>query len=257
MNHNRDNALVYAYYLSKFDKAALKTLNFNTWKDAYFKGNKLWNIKETTIHNMRDEFDSIMDNKRVGWYQKPLSISRVIIHEQYKQLLFESFTLIIKKLLFDETSSYELNDIVDLNNIKSKGNNQKYYSVQRISTGIKAEEYFIDLFSKSKIGHSGELKDTRALGCGYDFKEITQSEIHYYEIKGRFEFSGGIHLTEKEWLLAQKYKEHFHIILISNISTPGKEVLESFTNPAKIFTPELYKHTVIQTSWNISEKDLR
>lgn len=116
---------------------------------------------------MRDELDSIMDNKRVGWYQKPLSISRVIIHEQ---LLFESFTLIIKKMMFDETSSYELNDIVDLNNVKSKGNNQKYYSMQRISTGIKAEEYFIDLFSKSKIGHSGELKDTRALGCGCDFK---------------------------------------------------------------------------------------
>ena len=67
-------ALIYSYYLSRFDTAALKNLGFNTWNEAYlFASNKL-DVNKHSVKNWRDEFDPI-HGFRAGWYQRPMSPS--------------------------------------------------------------------------------------------------------------------------------------------------------------------------------------
>lgn len=259
MNGNNQKALIFAYYLSKFDLLALSELGFKTWNAAYEYTSSLWDIKSTTIKNMRDEFDPIMDNLRAGWYQKPLSRSRALIHTQYRDIPLDSFTLLIKNILYPDSlnkyTEFET-DIVNSESDFDLSENSTSYSIQRTFTGLAAEEIFIQKHSSGEIGHNGILTDTRNHGCGYDFREETLNEIHCYEVKGRFEECGGILMTEKEWAVAKEMQNNYHLVLVSNISSPGDESIAIYPNPAEILNAKLNVRKVIQTSWVIAESEL-
>lgn len=259
MNQNNQKALVFAYYLSKFDLLALSELGFKTWNEAYEYSSSIWDIKSATIKNMRDEFDPIMDNPRAGWYQKPMSRSRVLIHEQYADIPLDSFTLIIKNILYPDIPNEDIEFEFDLCTIDQESTNTDTtgtYSIQRSSTGLTAEEIFIRKHNTGEIGNQGTLVDTRNDGCGYDFREDLINEHHYYEIKGRFNESGGILMTEKEWSVAKEKGNNYHLVLISNVSSPGNESIEVYSDPAGNLRAKLSVRKVIQTSWVISESEL-
>ena len=48
---------------------------------------------------MRDEFDSIHDNPRAGWHQRPLRPSRVKVVELFDDLTEEGLSVIKKSIL--------------------------------------------------------------------------------------------------------------------------------------------------------------
>ena len=81
----RKDSLTVAYYLSKNNKDALRTLGYKNYSAAFKGLGRVLGQKETTIKNMRDEFDPYFDNGRVGWYQRSLKRSRLEIFELYKE----------------------------------------------------------------------------------------------------------------------------------------------------------------------------
>ena len=85
MNSNNTLALTVAYYLSKFNRVAYENLGYNTKTEAHKSIGAMLGVKPTLIHNMRDEYDPIHDNARVGWDQRPLNPSRQKVLELYQK----------------------------------------------------------------------------------------------------------------------------------------------------------------------------
>lgn len=69
----QEKVLIVAYYLSKFNYEALNKLNYKTHREAFNDIGERLEVKPNTLKNRRDDFDSINDNGRKGWYQKELS----------------------------------------------------------------------------------------------------------------------------------------------------------------------------------------
>lgn len=83
MNENSRNALVIAFYLSKFDRSAYKFLNFGGIEETHKRIGRILEIKASTIRNMRDEFDPVFDNSRRGWWKREILPSRKEILDLY------------------------------------------------------------------------------------------------------------------------------------------------------------------------------
>lgn len=124
---------------------------------------------------MRDEFDPIHNNRRVGWYQKDLSTSRKKVVETFRDLtelgLREIVNSILKNQSFIDNETFN----VITTQIQNNENDRKHFHL-RGQTGKRAEEFYINYHKESGLPHAGLLIDTRDLGCGYDF-EISTSDL--------------------------------------------------------------------------------
>ena len=86
MKEENKKALIVAYYLSKYGDAAYSNLKFKTQREAHANIGQTLNVKPSSVKNMRDEFDPLHDNSRVGWYQRPLRPSRADVVNRYKNV---------------------------------------------------------------------------------------------------------------------------------------------------------------------------
>jgi hypothetical protein len=73
MKEGNSLALIAAYYLSKFDSVAYEYLGFETKTKTHNEIGQILGVNPNTIKNMRDDFDSIHDNPRVGGSIPPLA----------------------------------------------------------------------------------------------------------------------------------------------------------------------------------------
>ena len=83
MKENNILALIVAYYLSKYNNA-YHSLDYSTHNEAHKSIGSILDVKPRTISNMRDEFDPIHNNERVGWYQRELRPSRSRVVETFQ-----------------------------------------------------------------------------------------------------------------------------------------------------------------------------
>jgi len=86
LEDNLYQSLTFAYYLSRLNDQAVKSLGCSKFTDAFDKVGALLSRKPSTIKNMRDEFDPYFDNGRRGWYQRELKNSRKEIFDAYGKL---------------------------------------------------------------------------------------------------------------------------------------------------------------------------
>ncbi|MEP5943062.1 MAG: hypothetical protein ABJ356_00800, partial [Balneola sp.] len=183
MQREHKLALYVAYYLSRFDLDAYNSLGYKNRNKAHKMLGNILGVKPATLKNMRDEFDPI-HGFRAGWYQRPMSPTRVRVVEALEDLnqeeVFEIVTSIIKEIANEQNDELKL-----LSNIipdKEKGDINREFTTRGI-TGKKAEEFFQKNFDKLAQEYPGKLIDTRENGTGYDF--IIDGENKYYvEVKG-------------------------------------------------------------------------
>ncbi|HIS35736.1 TPA: DUF3883 domain-containing protein [Candidatus Scatousia excrementigallinarum] len=257
MKYENKLALITAYYLSKYDDLAYKKLNYGSKNSTHKKIGLILGVNPNTVKNMRDAFDPLHDNPRVGWYQRELPRSRSKVVEMFGDLSEESLYEIVREILFDK----ELNNQDDfkfaLGNIKESDKTLKksYSYTTRGITGKKAEEYFLKNYKKIINDVNAELLDKRADGLGYDFIIKSLGENLYYEIKGLNTQTGGILMTEKEWAAAKNYKERYFLCLFKNFAQNTVEEI-IINNPAVKLNPRKLIKPVIQVNWYVQAKDL-
>ncbi|THF77352.1 hypothetical protein [Cohnella fermenti] len=154
MELNNKLALIVALYLSKFDTIAFKKLGFKNATDAFNEISTSLSVKANTIKNMRDEFDSIHDNPRQGWYQRPLRPSRLKVIEAFQNLseeeLYEIVVEIIENKQFKDSDEC-LEMIGPISDKEKRRTAGKRKFILRGPTGKKAEEIFIEYFNQHKV----------------------------------------------------------------------------------------------------------
>ncbi|MGG1848658.1 DUF3883 domain-containing protein [Bacillus wiedmannii] len=247
---NKRKALIVTYYLSKYDRKALEDLNYKSFSSAFKDIGKRLEINPNTIKNRRDDFDSIHDNHRSGWYQKELSRSSLEIVEKFESLSQDALTEIVKEILFNGD---EVKDILAV----LEGEEESYQEFtfnNRGVTGKRAEELFVEYFKKGFFKEfKGELIDTRDEGCGYDFKIKQESGI-VFEIKGLSSEVGGVNFTDKEWKIAKKMKENYILVIISNVF--GIPKFQVVANPYDKINPVKRISKVVSINWTFQSKGL-
>ena len=258
MEENHKLGLIVAYYLSRFDMKAVTYLGYKSWTHAFENIGKQLNVKANTIKNMRDEFDPLHPNSRKGWYKRELRPSRLEVLEKYASLSEDALIEIVKDILIGYNVQGVLTENIQTytNSIESDEvvrESRREYTTRGI-TGRKAEALFMELYNKREIaGLSGEIRDTRDMGCGYDF-EMVDSPYYVFEIKGLLDMSGGITFTDKEWEVAKKLGDKYFLIVISNIE--DKPVPNIFCNPYKSLTPSKNFYTTIAVNWSVNSNQL-
>ena len=255
MEVNHKLTLFVTYYLARFDKVALENLGFENWESAFSKISEILLVKKHSVRNWRDEFDPLF-GYRAGWYQRPMSPSRVNVALALENLEEPEIRAIVEDILSGKIK----NDTENLNQLlkiaeEVNGNQKKTIFILRGPTGKKAEQYFVDYHRNNNLPFDGELLDSRDLGCGYDFEIVSGSKKYFIEVKGLASEQGGILFTNKEWETAKKYKKNYVIALVTNIDDSPK--IRFISNPAEIFQPKRNIITTVQTQWSISNTDLK
>jgi hypothetical protein len=259
MKESHKLALIVAYYLSRCDREAVRNLGYSTFAQATKEIGTILGVKQTTIKNMRDEFDPYHDNSRVGWL-RPAIGSRAKVMQTFQDTDDDTLHEIVKEILSNKTFS-ETEAYTDITALLSEPDQKKNHAaalgiyIPRGATGRSAENLFREYFEREQQPVAGTLIDRRDEGCGYDF-EIRAAETSYFiEVKGLAAEEGSILFTNKEWNTALRAKEKYYVVLVRDIS--NNPVFEVIQNPATQLTPKKNIYTTLQLSWAVSSATLK
>lgn len=252
MEESHKLALYIAYYLSKFDKTALTNLGYSTWNNSFDDISKKLKVEKHSVRNWRDEFDPIHGH-RAGWYQRPMSPSRVRVVNALGDMEEEEIRSLVVDILNGRIKE-DSENIQELLRIVSQEESNRNPFILRGPTGRKAEEFFIEYHQKYSKPIGGKIKDTREYGCGYDF-EIENFETYYIEVKGMINENGGILFTNKEWETALKYKHRYILAIVRSVNSNPK--IDFLPNPTSKLKAKKNIVTTIHLNWSVTPKELK
>lgn len=255
MENNHKLTLYITYYLARFDKVALHNLGYKNWESAFVDISNKLGVKKHSVRNWRDEFDPLF-GFRAGWYQRPMSPSRINVALAFENLEESEIRAIIEDILTGEIRNNleNLNHLLAIASEKSDEQRKSTF-ILRGPTGRKAEQVFIEYHSINSLPMAGELIDTRDLGCGYDFEINSSNKRYFIEVKGLASNQGGILFTNKEWEIAKNERENYIVCLISNINnTPN---ITFINDPFSKLNPKKNIIQTVQVQWSVSNNELQ
>ena len=204
----RDKGILIGLYLSKFDREAVKIFGFKGINEAFNTLGYSIGTKPASIKNYRDEFDPLFPSLRKGRHSRPIREHCKFYFDKFSSLDFLSFTELIKSIVFE---NYEIEKVF-IEQDKSRG------VAKRLITGKAAEEYFKANYESVENFKGFALADTTLYACGFDFKLSSGDSFYCVEVKGLGGRSGNVTLTEKEFFMANEYKQQFCLFVAFNFS---------------------------------------
>lgn len=256
MEENHKLALIVAYYLSKYDRLALKGLGYSSYQSAYEIVGSILRVKANTIKNMRDEFDPLHDNGRRGWYQRELRPSRLAVVYQCGELSEAALSEVVKDILNHSLTggnATSVETVVGLLDDDDQSHVSSYSSARGI-TGIMAEKVFSDQFERGMLGFTGvRLIDKRYDGVGYDFEaELVPSVV--FEVKGLYGAEGGVTFTDREWDSARRYRDRYVLAVVSNLDSHA--MVSLIADPYSKYTPvkSVMRQVAVRWSFNWTKR---
>ena len=252
-------ALIVALYLSKFDVVGYQALGYASWTEALEKIGAQISVKPNTIKQMREQFDPLYPNPRVGWYQRPMLRSRIETMQQFGELSLVSYTKLVQTVLHSAQNPTQLEPILDRMKTPlpqatateaEKKQIETEYVNSRGKTGRLAEKYFMELFHAKSLPFEGDLIDRRDDGCGYDF--LIEGEIlQAVEVKGLAPIKGNLLFTNREWETSQKL-ENYSVFVAFNLGASKADWGQKIIDNADLVGAIKVEQTIVQTNWRFA-----
>src|SRR5688572_23965925 len=123
MENNHKLTLYVSYYLSRFNNLALANLGYTTWNQAFDDIAQKLGVKKHSVKNWHDEFDPLFGH-RVGWYQRPITPSRIRVAQALENLDEHQIREIAKDILSRMIQNDE-NEFEQLLNIATTDDKKK------------------------------------------------------------------------------------------------------------------------------------
>ena len=102
-----------------------------------------------------------------------------------------------------------------------------YNVAERLLTGRRAEEYFLEHSLRLVDVASENILDLRQSALGYDFGVQDQPSLAL-EVKGLKQMSGMILFTDREWLEAKARQDNYRLIVVGNLQEePTARVIQN------------------------------
>jgi hypothetical protein len=238
LKHSRldTEAIILGYAMSRLDGRYLRYRGARTWRNAFEEAARALSIRSSSIKNLRDEFDPVHGNQRRDWHQRPLRPNRQRVLDDLKDVSDDALMALADRIIArDEEATAEAVDSMAA--VPRTAHNV----AERLLTGRRAEEYFLE-HSHSLVGiEANELEDRRQSACGYDFGVTRLPEVGI-EIKGLKQNTGEVLFTDREWSEANVRLENYWLVVIGNLdSKPRGKVLH---NP--------YRHLPARCSYQVT-----
>ena len=101
LTDNNRKATILAYYFSKFDRNAMKTLAYTTFTEAFGDLSLKFGKDNNYLKLRRDEFDPLTGSHRLGFNKRMPNAVVETFHNGLKHYTFEELTKIVQSILAD------------------------------------------------------------------------------------------------------------------------------------------------------------
>ncbi len=205
-------ALVVGYTMSRLDTVYLARRGLKSWRAAFLEAEKALGVPWANFKNLRDEFDPLHPNARVGWHDRPIRDSRQRVVDELADLGEDALLEMVERILVRQTQ--ELEEAIDSLSLPSK---IAHNVAERLLTGRRAEEFF-QQYSSEIVGiPTQSLLDRRNAAIGYDFGVIDRDDLAI-EVKGLKAPAGVVLFTDREWSEAKFRADSYWLVVIGNMA---------------------------------------
>ena len=209
-------AIVLGYAMSRLDTDYLCRLGHGSWRQAFLEAASALDLPSSTFKNLRDEFDPVHPNPRQGWHKRTLRANRQRVLDELREVSADGLGELVARILRSDDEPV-LEAIDSLSVVTRVAHNV----AERLLTGRRAEEHFLQN-SEQLVGVSHrELVDLRDAACGYDFG-VTSRPEWAIEVKGMRLLNGNIQFTDREWIEAGSRRGDYWVVIVGGLATEPK-----------------------------------
>jgi len=170
---------VCAYFLSKFDMQAVKSLGYATRTEAMTNISLKLGKENQYLKRRRDEFDVFMDNSRKGQHNRKPTLAVKNYHEELRDLSFKDFEDKVKRIIDEQEryASYRIiypDDLLDDSPEYLEGK-KKMVAVNIYERNITARKLCIE--------HYGAICYICKFDFGKNYGEERKGLIHVHHLK--------------------------------------------------------------------------
>ena len=235
-------ALVIGYAMSRLDELYLAGRGLETWRQAFHEAAQALAEPPASFKNLRDEFDPVHPNPRRGWRSRPLRPNRQRVLDEMSDVSDEALLeLVVRILQRDEEAVAEALDALAV------VTRIPYNVAERLLTGRRAEEYFLEHCAHLIDVNRTDILDLRQSALGFDFGIRHQPE-RAVEVKGLKPMQGAIQFTDREWTEAKRRQENYLLVVVGNLAT--EPLVRIFPNPHGTLTARCRLQTSVTALWH-------
>ena len=240
----REKTILAGLFLSKFDEEGLRILGFRGFTEAFNVLALSLKASPASLKNYRDEFDPYFPNPRKGWHKRTIREYCKSLMNKYGGMDIENFSNLIK-------SEISVADALGITDEQDETQEPSSFA-KRLITGQAAEKYFETVYKTVQPFQNCELVNTTALGCGFDYRMVTNTDSFLaVEVKGMTASAGPVQLTNKEYKVAEKFRDRFFLFIVRNFAE--KPFHTMFQDPIKSELLFERRETVtVQVTWSAS-----
>lgn len=177
------------------------------------------------MKNLRDEFDPVHSNARMGWHKRPLRPNRQRVLGELCDASDEAIIEVVARLLERDK---EVEELVTKPMAADRRHTENV--AERLRTGRLAEAYFMENSLPICGIEASLLTDCRQHACGYDFGVSSLAALAL-EIKGLKAMRGQILFTDNEWHEANCRRLNYWLVVVGSVDTLPRATL--IKNPAE------------------------
>jgi len=205
-------ALIVGYAMSRLDTEYLRRRKCATWQEAFREAARILGAPPASFKHLRDEFDPIHVNPRLGRHRRELRPNRRRILEELSEVSDDALTELAGRILAGEKAA-----VAEAVNALAVVTRVPGNVAERLLTGRRAEDYFLENCRALVQTEMKDILDLRLSALGFDFGIIEQPE-QAIEIKGLKQTRGDILFTDREWLEAKKRRQNYRLVIVANLA---------------------------------------
>ncbi|MGI8857089.1 MAG: DUF3883 domain-containing protein [Thermomicrobiales bacterium] len=236
--------LVIGYAMSRLDEEYLRARQYTTWQQAYKEAATALSRLPTSFKNLRDEFDPVHPNKRVGWHRnnpQPLRPNRQRVLDELQDVSDDALLELVARILRREEDA--IAEAIDSLGVVTK---VAYNVAERLLTGRRAEEFFLAHSARLVGIETSHILDYRQAARGFDFGILDKPE-YAIEVKGIKQKRGDIQFTDREWTEARYRGENYLLAIVGNLV--AEPVARIIPNPYTALFATCSYRTSIAAVW--------
>ncbi len=236
-------AIVIGYAMSRLDVKYLVARRLQTWGQVYVEAGNTLSCPPMSLKNLRDEFDPVHANPRRGWHRNTdrLRPSRQRVLDELEVLSDNALLELIARILChdEEAVGTAIDSLAVTTHVA-------HNVAERLLTGRRAEEYFLE-HCKELVGFdSSQVIDLRQAALGFDFGIDRRPELAI-EVKGMKQHRGAIQFTDREWSVAEYRGEQYWLAIVGNLS--AEPIARIIRDPHTVLSARCSYKTTIAAVW--------
>ena len=250
MHHSRKlievEAIIVAYAMSRLDLEFLKRFSYRSWHEAFRDTGSRLGVPPASMKNLRDEFDPLHPNSRMGWHKRALRPTRQRVLGEICDASDEALTEVVSRLVRGDK---EVQDLVVKPIAATRDRVENV--AERLRTGRLAEEYFLHNAEGICGFSSSQLVDYRIEARGFDFGVRDKAELAI-EVKGLRLMRGQILFTDFEWHQANRRRTDYWLVVVGSVVKEPRAVLIKDPSSSIRVVSSLRQSTVVSWKANVS-----